>query len=494
MKEKIVNQKENKIKDKFWIVLFIIASATFAIPSISYLVQNKTIYQFYYVWTFFFKVPATNIDKLLNTIMVIGLFSILFILYFIIAKNHKKIFKTKKAIITTIIITSIIFLMIIPYTSTDVYSYIANGWSGANYNENPYYVSTGEIAQKYQVSDQMFNKVANCWRFETVVYGPLWTLICTVLSWLSFGNIDVALLIFKLANLVVHLINCILIYKITKKNLFVILYGLNPFILFETLANVHNDIFIVLFILLAIYFVKNKKSLFLAVAAVAMATAIKYLAILILPFIVLYAVREKNIKERIICCIVSGIEYIAIIALFYIFYLTDLTVLSGLFVQQGKYNRSIFYLLYEFLGKDTQKLGYLQMGALGLFAIYYIYVVIRLLISKEISFNKTIQKYHLILMIFTFVLITNFNPWYMMWLFPTMFFINGRSIKNVLHLSYAGQVANVASFLLWSEEQYLGLPYFVIMVVVTIILNLISNKTNWKSLIYQKKLKAKQEK
>ena len=38
-----------------------------------------------------------------------------------------------------------------------------------------------------------------------------------------------------------------LIYKITKKDLFVLLYGLNPFVLFEALVNVHNDIAINLY-------------------------------------------------------------------------------------------------------------------------------------------------------------------------------------------------------------------------------------------------------
>ena len=100
----------------------------------------------------------------------------------------------------------------------------------------------------------MYNKVANCWRYETVVYGPLWTLICKLLTSISFGNIDVALAIFKGTNLIVHLINCLLIWKITHKKKFVLIYGTNPAILFEALSNVHNDIFIVLFILLAIQF------------------------------------------------------------------------------------------------------------------------------------------------------------------------------------------------------------------------------------------------
>ena len=475
-----MSEKINKVKSRIIMPLFIFVTFIFSLPSIIYIIQNKTIYKFYYVWTYFLKRPLTQTDKYINAAMFFIIFSALFILYFAIIKKNRKIFKNTKQILILILVVSLLFLVIIPYTSTDVYSYIANGWSAAHYHENPYYMSTGEIADQNGITDPMLNKVANCWRYETVVYGPLWTLICTALSALSFGSIDIALLIFKLANLVVHMINCLLIHKITKKNLFVILYGLSPFILFEALSNVHNDIFIVLFILLAIYFVTKKKNLFLAVACIAMATAIKYLAILILPFIIIYAVKDKEIKERIKCLIYCGIEYIAIIVLFYLIYLQDLNVLEGLLIQQAKYNRSVFYLLYEILGKNEGCIKILQNIALALFAAYYMYIVVRLLFSKEIKWRPIIQQYHMILMIFTFILITNFNPWYIMWFFPTIFFLKGKSVKNILHLSYAGQIANLASFALWSEEQILGIPYFIIMITTTVILNMIFNKTNWK--------------
>jgi len=482
-------EKIKESKNRIIIFLMILTTFAFSLPSIIYFMQNKTVYKFYWVWTYFLKRPVTAEDRLSNTILFFVIFSVLFLLYFKIVKKHKEIFKSKKQIAILIITISLLFLCIIPYTSTDVYSYIGNGWSAAHYKENPYYTSTGEITEKYQVNDPMFYKIANCWKYETVVYGPLWTSICTILSSISLGNIDVALFIFKLANLIIHLCNCLLIYKITKKNLFVILYGLNPFILFEALSNVHNDIFIIFFILLAIYFAIKKKNLFVSVAFIAFATAIKYLAILVLPFIVLYVLRNKEVKDRIICCIFCAIEYIAIIVLFYAFYLKDLNVLAGLMIQQGKYNRSIFYILYNYLNEDLNTVTIIQNIALGLFAIYYISICIKLLFSKNIKLYKVMQKYHISIMIFTFILITNFNPWYIMWLFPTMFWINGRSIKNVLHLSYASQIANILSFALWSEEQYLGLPYFAIMITTTIILNFISNKINWKPAKYLKKLK-----
>ena len=468
--------KLERLKNKLPTILLVICTFLFAVPSITYLVKNKTIYRFFWVWTFLFKRPETQTEKFLNAGLFFLLFTSIFIIYFVIVKNNRKIFKNQKQIFILITIISLLFLIIIPYTSTDVYSYIANGWSAAHYKENPYYTSTGQIVDSTGTIEPMFNKVANCWRYETVVYGPLWTMICTALSWLSFGNIDIALFIFKLANFAVHIANCILIYKITKKNLFLIMYGLNPFVLFEALTNVHNDIFIVLFILLAIYFVTKKKNLFASVAFVAMATATKYLAILILPFIVLYAVRKKEVKDRIKCCVFCGIEYIAITAMFYLVYVkNDLSVLMGVFMQQAKYNRSIFYLLYELLGKNMQVIPVIQNTSLAVFAIYYIYVVIKILISKDIRIHSIMKKYNFILLIFTFILITNFNPWYILWFYPTIFYLKGKSIKNILHVSYAAEMGNLISFALWSEIQTLGITYFITMLLLTIALNIINS-------------------
>jgi len=473
--KKIGDLKINKSKS--FLVLYVLLLALFALPSISYLIQNKTVYRFIWMWTYFFKLPSTQNEKSLNAIIFFTLFSLLFLLYFVILKKHNQIFKTKKQVFVFIAVVAVLFMIIIPYTSSDVYSYIANGWSASHYKENPYYISIGEIADHTGIRDQMFSKVANCWKYEIVVYGPLWTLICTVLTSFSFGNIDIALFIFKFVNLIVHLVNCIIIYKITKRKLFVLLYGLNPFILFEALTNVHNDIFMILFILLAIYFTMKKKNLFLAVAFIAMATVIKYLAILLLPFIVLYMVRDKDIKTRIKLCIYCGIEYIAIIILFYCIYLKDLQVLAGLFIQQGKYNRSIFFLLYYiFRDNHMNYVTVIQNLTFIVFAIYYIYVVVKLLLQKEMKFYEVIRKYHIILIFFTFIVITNFNPWYIMWLFPTIFWLNGKSMKYILYVSYASQIGNIVNFALWSEKESFGIPYFFIMVLLTVALSRVKNK------------------
>ena len=457
------------MKNKKWLLLFITVVICFAMPSIIYLVKNQSIYNFIYQWTFIFKIPKTISAKWINTICFIGLMSIMFILYMLVVKHCNKIFENKKQLIIAICIISVLFALIIPYTSTDVYSYIANGWSASHYHENPYYKSVGQISDEHQVRDQMQNKVANCWRYETVVYGPLWTLICKLLTSISFGNIDVALAIFKGTNLIVHLINCLLIWKITHKKKFVLIYGVNPAILFEALSNVHNDIFIVLFILLAVYFVTKKKNLILSVAFVAMATAIKYLGILILPFIILYYVREKSVPEKIKQCILYGLEFIVILAGFYAIYVRDLNIFAGLFVQQAKYNRSIMLVFYYLLGTDAMII--FKVVLLAVFAEIYISATIKLLINdNKRIFSTYIRQYNPLLYIFTFVLITNFNSWYILWLFPTLMFLNGKNIRLIINLSYAVEVAYIGSFALYSEARVLGILYINLVALITVCL------------------------
>lgn len=481
-KEKVVK------KINIPVVLYILTTIVFIIPSIVYMIKNKTVYNFIYMFTYFFRLPTTNLEKLGNAFMYFALFSILFLLYFKIIKNSKSQSSSIKKLIIIISVVTLLFVCVIPYMSSDVYSYIANGWTASHYGENPYYVPTGEITARTGFLDEMHRKVANCWRTEPAIYGPLWTIICTGLSALSFGNINVALLIYKLANAIVHILNCILIYKITRNKSLVALYGLNPFILFEGIANAHNDIYLILFILLAIFFLVKRKNLGIAVAFLAMATAIKYLAILLLPFIIIYYAQKKDVKTRLKYCVFCGIEYIAIIALFYIIYLKDFQVILTVLGQQAKYNRSIFFILYYFLRDHNMNIvKIIQTIVFIAFAIFYAYVVIKLLLQKKINFSQTIRKYNVILLIFTFIVITNFNAWYVMWLFPTIFWLKGKTIKMVLNLSYACTIANIMNFALFSEDEELGIPYFVLMVVITVLLSIDKKKLD----IPRKKQKEK---
>lgn len=282
-------------------ILFVLASILFAMPSILYWIQKKTVFQFGPYFQFLYDMPITRATQ---TLVYIILLAILTILYVVILKRRKEMFLNTKKMFLWIAIIALIFVAVLPFTCSDIFYYLGIGRLDSNYHQNPYYTTIKEFVEKEDNNQYLQNDTvlaqgySNDWAGATVVYGPVWTLICKIIAGLSFGNIDIALIMFKLVNVAVHLINCYLIYKISHRKLFTCIYGLNPFILIEGIACVHNDIFVVLFILLALYFLTKKKNLVSTVTFLAMATAIKYFAIILLPFVIIYYFRKETPFKR----------------------------------------------------------------------------------------------------------------------------------------------------------------------------------------------------
>ena len=466
---KVKIKKENILQ-----IAYFFTSIMFAFPSIAYLIKNKTIYHFTEIFSYIFVRTDVQYINNIDTLLYLGLFFLLFYLYFLILKNISKVLKNEKQMYLFILIIGILFTIIIPTTSLDVYSYIGNGWVDSHYHENPYYTPVQEVLNTHGF-DEMLGKVARCWREETVIYGPAWSLICKVLTMFSFGKITNALYIFKFAFLVVFMGCNILIYKITKKKFWTCLFGLNPFILFEFLSNFNNDIFLVFFILLAIYFIKNKKNIALAVASLAIATAMKYLSILLVPFILIYALKDENLKNRIKMTVIYAIEFCIIILAFYLVYVRDFQVLKGIFIQQNKYGRSIALALWYFINGDEKVLSTVKIISLAIFAISYITIIIKLFFNKninKISFRKLMQTYQIFLIIFTFILITNFNAWYVIWLFPSLMWQKSKNIRTTLYLSSGVLNSYAITYATKIDDESVGLLYLIVMVLTIVILTL----------------------
>ena len=85
------------------------------------------------------------------------------------------------------------------------------------------------------------------------------------------------------------------------------------------------------------------------------------------------------------------------------------------------------------------------------------------------------RQYNPLLYIFTFILITNFNSWYILWLFPTIMFLNGKNIRLIINLSYAAEVSYIGCFALHSEAQLLGVLYINLLALITVCLVPIQN-------------------
>ena len=140
-------------------------------------------------------------------------------------------------------------------------------------------------------------------------------------------------------------------------------------------------------------------------------------------------------------------------------------------------------VFYYLIGEQSTNI--LKTALLVVFAILYVYTVIKLLLNNNTEiFSSYIREYSTLLYIFTFILIINFNSWYILWLFPTLMFLNGKNIRLIINLSYAVEVAYIGSFALYSEAQNLGVLYIFLVAIVTGILTsvpMVKNKVEYLS-------------
>lgn len=457
------------MKNKILKIVFVILGVLLTIPSITYLTQNRTVMEFDTYFNFFLN---ENTNKTIATIIYLLIFIAIMFVYINIIKR-KEMFKNIKQILKYVLLVSAIFVIMLPWTSSDIFYYMGVGELDSQYGQNPYYITMEEYYNDNQenIDNAIFEKGANnYWANTTVVYGPIAQLIFKTCSALSFNNVDICLFIFKLLNLVIHLANCYLIYKVTNKK-FAVIYGLNPFVLIEFIGNVHNDIIVVFFILLAIYFLENKK-LILSIISLALATGIKYFTILLLPFVILYHFRnEKNIGKRFGNCVKYGLIFLGIFILEYAVYLRDFQVFTAMLVQTERYAKSLQSVLSQI---NTDLMLTIKFSLQIIFFMYYCKICIDLLVEKNIKFYKIIKNYNIALILFLLIL-TNFQQWYLIWLFSTMMWQKPNMIRNIIGLTAVTEIAN--SIYMFKSEWYIyDMYFFGSIVVLFFIWQIVTNK------------------
>lgn len=465
-----------KIKNKILIYLLITISILLCIPSIAYLSNNKTVDMFDGYYTFTLVKSESYLIRTISGLVVIGALLIFSLIYISIIKKEKKIFKNSKQIFILIAIISFIFMLILPYLSSDIFYYIGDSWLASKYGENPYYTTVSDL-QEQGINDEILNNTGY-WSDTVSVYGPLWNIFARILVSFSFGNLTVALFIFKMASYLIHLFNSYLIYKTTKSKKYMLLYGLNPLVLIEFMSNVHNDIYLVFFTLLAGYFLVRRKNIYLTMLALALSVSVKYTTVLFVPFVLIYCFRDKTIPKRILYCLISGLSIIAVVILLHIPYYRDITVFTNMIVEGSVYSQSLLLFLIEHI---NQKL-FLIISSLVIpvFIIGYIMLICVMLFKNKINIYEIMRKYNIIMLIFIFIVLSRFQKWYMLWLFPTIIWQNRNMRKIFIYMTITAMIPSIGYFMVQGDPYIIGMGYSITILLLSVVLleiDLLINKS-----------------
>jgi len=193
-----------------------------------------------------------------------------------------------------------VYLTGLPWLNPDMFWAIGRGWVDAHYGAEPYLVPTGAISDFR--TDPMFQNIDPGLLRNSGNYGPLHHSIATILAGLSGGNIRAATLLFKLTDLAFLLCSAAVLFQLArqaglKAQYLTFCYLANPIVPLVFVAWGHNDIMQNFFLLLAVWCVYREKPL-LSGAALGGAIALKYVAIVLAPALVLYWWCAKNWRIR----------------------------------------------------------------------------------------------------------------------------------------------------------------------------------------------------
>lgn len=203
---------------------------------------------------------------------------------------------------------SLIGVFSIPNDSSDIYGYIARGAQQVFYGENPYQSVAADI-NDWQNDSFLGNML---WEKNPAPYGPLFIFICKLIVSLSFNNFWLAIFLFKLISSGCFLGTVFFIKKIFKlenlhdrpklfntfePSLVISFIALNPFLFYHSSWNGHNDIVMVFLFIASIYSL-FKKRFNLALLLISASIFIKYIAIVLLPLIIIYIWKDYYFIDK----------------------------------------------------------------------------------------------------------------------------------------------------------------------------------------------------
>lgn len=334
------------------------------------------------------------------------------------------------------------FLLSIPYLSDDFYRFIWDGYL-QNQGINPYQFLPSEIQENIKPGE-IFSKLNSQDYYS--VYPPLNQLLFRISNFLSPNSVlgqvlGLRILLWFFEFWAIWLISRIAI-KLNNKQT-AKLFALNPLLIIETSGNLHFEIVIVFFVLLAIYlFKKFPKKWFASATAIAAAISVKLIPILLLPLIL----KKLKLPNAILYSFVS----VLLVLLSFIPFWNEALAHNffksvDLFFRNFEFNASIYYLIRA-LGFLSVGYNVIHIAGLGLKLLSGLLILLIALKTKDIA--KAILSILFIYLLFA----TTVHPWYLIPLIAASIFTNIRFPivwSYLIFLSYCAYSGSVFYENLW---------------------------------------------
>ncbi len=342
-----------------------------------------------------------------NSYEVIGLYSFLFIAYYILARfisvaNFKSLF-----------IAGLGFRMLLlfsnPNLSDDVYRFIWDGRLTAN-GINPFSHLPSEIMQMPAIrgiSNELYlqlNSVDHYTIYPPVLQGVFW-----LGAKLFPVNVFATIIFFKCTILLFEVATSFLILQLLKKlslpRHLSLLYILNPLVITELTGNVHFDGVMIFFVLFA-FLLLLKNNWQASAIGLALGIATKLLPVLFLPLLV----NKPGWKKGILYAVTTAVASVILFAVvFDIDTIQHMLNSIDLFIRKFEFNASIYYVVRYF---GTLIKGYNIIALAGPLLIMLSTFIILFISFKRNNSSQMLFTNGLFVITAWYLFSTTVHPWY----------------------------------------------------------------------------------
>lgn len=215
----------------------------------------------------------------------------------------------KVALVGTVALSGAINVLLYPVAAIDLFYYLCQLKLAFYYHQNPYVVT-------FVPSFAADPFVPYAWPLEVPsIYGPAWLLLGGVPAVLAgFEDLLRLLLSYKLWSLALLALSGWVIaqYQDNPKDRWLRVYTLlaNPLVLFEAVANAHNDVMMTFILLLAVLALKRQSAL--ALPLLTIAALIKALSVVLFPLFLLVMVTHKWQRRTLLVSVLLSVVLLSV--------------------------------------------------------------------------------------------------------------------------------------------------------------------------------------
>jgi hypothetical protein len=202
---------------------------------------------------------------------------------------------TRLALLALVAAQVVVNVMLYPVGALDVFNYMIELKLTYHYGENPYIVTFEPYrADSYALPAFLVN--------ITLFYGPAWLLVMWIPTAVSgFTDVIETLIALKVFNVVLIAITAYLIARYQRDArlawMAAALFLANPLVLFEGVANAHNDVLLTVFIIGAMLALQRRSPL--AGPLLALSALVKLYSVALAPIFIVVALRDRWSWQRI---------------------------------------------------------------------------------------------------------------------------------------------------------------------------------------------------